>query len=168
MQAPQEPARLVRASLASGCWCCGNPLNLAISAHQVTPHCQLLALQVFIDLQREKWLESMVSWELKPSGHGKNRLEPKWADLIYKWADDSGLIGNVETLFALYAGADTDGQEFFDKILVFVLAISAHQVTPHCQLLALQVFIDLQREKWLESMVSWELKPSGHGKNRLI
>lgn len=52
-----------------------------------------------LDKSKQRWL---VYW---------HTLE-EWGDIIYNWAQESGFIGSVCTLFELTQGEDTTDQEF--------------------------------------------------------
>jgi len=65
-----------------------------------------------------EWLEiqkirCIIFWK-KPS---------EWAELIYKWVNDSGLIGRVCTVYELREGDDTASTEFHGMDQIVLLKI---------------------------------------------
>lgn len=46
-----------------------------------------------------------------------------WAAQVYKWADDHGKIGGVETVIGLVSGDDTRREEFYDMPPAYMMAV---------------------------------------------
>ncbi|XP_064389411.1 vacuolar protein-sorting-associated protein 25-like [Halichondria panicea] len=82
---------------------CNSKINRRLSPEAIRTVLETLESKGNVEWQDGKKDRCLVMW----------RTPQEWGQLIYQWAEDSGLSTSVCTLYEMHSGEDTTDQEFY-------------------------------------------------------